>query len=988
MVYSNPYRPNYQPIFIGREAEMGLLRAALDDACAGHGGVALLVGEPGIGKTRTAEELGLQAAQRSAQVLWGRCYEGGSAPAFWPWVQIIRTYVRVRGPDILLAEMQTGAVDLARLVPEIRDRLPHLPPAPLLDDEQARFRLFDSMTTFLVRAAQTQPLVLILDDLHWADTPSLLLLQFLASELRHSPILVIGAYRDVEVDRDHPLAKTVAELGRLRVGLPVLLGGLGAHDVTHFIELTTGQTPAAALLAAIITETAGNPFFIIELTHLLARTGSVEHSGGDAAWTHAIPPTVRGAIRQRLNRLSAACNHILNSAAVMGRDFSPTRLLRLGDLSQDALLTGLDEALKAHLITPIPERAGRYRFIHDLVRETLYEELPMADRVRLHQRVGVMLEELYAADLEAHLAELSHHFSQAPLVDGLDKAIDYTMRAAERNMRLLAYEEAGRHYERALHLLSLREYEASAQHCDLLLALGQAQTRSGETTQAREIFERAAKLAQRMHSTPYLCRAALGFAGGVVTPGVADERVIALLAKALAALGDADYALRARLLGRLAMEYRYSPSQERREEFSREAVEIARRLDDRSTLVFALTARHYAILGPNTLEQRMAISIELAQLATETGDGELALQSLPWRLADLLDLGHVRAVDEAIETSARLAEELRQPLYLWYIGVFRALRALMNGQFAEGERLANTAHALGQRVQSGAADVYFAAQMFVLYRDQGRLQEVEKPLLDILAQYPAMPVIRCMLALVYRQSGRIAEAQAELTRLCANNVSALPWDQLWLGAVTILAEVATLLADRVCAAVLYELLLPYERRNVVVGVPICLGSAATYLGCLATILERWPAATQHFEDALAINTRLGAKPFLAWTQYYYGVMLLQRNQGADREQASKLLEQAQAAVQELEMSYLADQIRRLQAETPPRQSAPAYPDGLTPREVEVLRLIAAGKSTKEIAATLVISSPTVERHITHIYEKIGARGRAEATTYALRHSLV
>jgi hypothetical protein len=268
-----------------------------------------------------------------------------------------------------------------------------------------------------------------------------------------------------------------------------------------------------------------------------------------------------------------------------------------------------------------------------------------------------------------------------------------------------------------------------------------------------------------MHSATYLARAGLGFAGVVVTPGVADERLIALLTEALTALGDADPALRAGLLGRLAMEYRYSPFRERREVLSREAVEIARCLDDRSTLVFALNARHYAILGPDTLEQRMAVSIELAQLAAETSDGELALQSLPWRLADLLDLGHVQAADEIIERSARLAEELRQPLYLWYIGVFRALRMLMKGEFSEGERQARAAHTLGQRVQPDAADVYFGAQLFMARWEQGRLAELEQTFTDLTEQYPAMPVLRCMLVLIYGHAGRTADAQAELQPL-------------------------------------------------------------------------------------------------------------------------------------------------------------------------------------------------------------------------------
>lgn len=983
MMYSDPYRSSSQSVFVGRVAEMGLLSMALVDACAGQGGAVLLIGEPGIGKTRIAEELGLLAAQREAQVLWGRCYESGSAPAYWPWIQILRTYVRTHAPDALLNEMQAGAADLVQLVPEIGERLPHLSPAPLLDDEQARFRLFESMIAFLTRAAQTQPLILILDDLHWADTPSLLLLQFLAYELRHSPILVIGAYRDIEVGRDHPLAKTVAELNRLHVALPIFLSGFETSEIARFIELAAGQMPSPSLLKMVVNETAGNPFFIIELAHLLARTVSMESLEGKANLIHPIPQTVCGAIRQRLNRLSITCNSILNSAAVIGRDFNLTRLARLGNFTQDALLTGLDEAINAHLITPVSGvTEGNYRFIHDLVRETLYEELPTADRVRLHLRVGTMLEQMYDANRESHLAEFSLHFSQAVPVGGLDKAIDYTVRAAEWNMQLLAFEEAARYYQRALDLLLFQEPEEPIRHCNLLLALGQTQTQSGETARAKETFASAAKIARQMHAVPYLARAALGFAGGVVTPGVADEQVIALLTEALAALEEAESMLRARLLSRLAMEYRYSPHLEQREVLSHKAVEIARGLNDRATLVFVLNARHYAILGPDTLEQRTAVSIELALLAEETEDRDLALQSLPWRLADLLDLGHVQAADETIEKAARLAKELRQPLYLWYIDVFRALRALMQGQFAEGERLANAAHALGQRVQPDGADVYFGAQLFMARWEQGRLTELEQTFIDLTERYPAMPVLRCMLTLIYWHAGHTTNAQTELTRLCANHAVALPWDQLWLGSVTALAEVATLLLDRDCASILYDLLQPYAQRNVMVGVPNCFGSAAAYLGGLAAVLGRWETAAQHYEDALTMNAKLGIKPFLARTQYRYGAMLIQHGQSTGRVRGRQLLAQALSTAQELSMSYLAGQISAL-----PQLTRPAYPAGLTPREVEVLRLIAAGNSTKEIAKTLVISIPTVERHITHIYEKIGASSRAEATVYALHHNL-
>lgn len=974
-------------MFVGREAEMARLRAALEAAGTGQGGVVLLAGEPGIGKTRTAEELGLQAIQQGMQVLWGRCYEGGGAPAFWPWVQVLRAYLRTGDAQTLLTTLPGSTADLARLLPEISAAVPPQASAAPADEAQARFRLFESVTMFLLGAAQRQPLVLILDDLQWADTPSCLLLQFLAQEVRQSALLIIGAYRDVAVGPDHPLLTTLAALHRFGVAQVITLGGLAMPDVAHLLAVATGQTPTAALLTTILSATAGNPFFLCEVVHLLQHTAAQQRRLSLAL----LPPTVRGAIRQRLQPLSAACQQVLRWAAVLGHEFRLTWLAQLGDLSPEALLTSLDEACNAQLITLLSGVPGQYGFVHDLVRETLYAELPTADRARLHQRVGEMLEAFHTADLEAHLAVLSYHFSQAAPLGAWTKALQYTVRAAEQHLQALAYEEASRHYARALEVLALQETAAPSQRCDLLLALGQAQTYSGATAQARETFAAAAAVARHLHDAPRLAQAALGWAGGMVRPGVADDRLIALLTEALAALGEADSPLRVRLLGRLAMEHRFSPRRALGETLSHEAVAIARRLRDRATLVVALTARHYAILAPDTLEQRLAISTELEHLALEQGDGALTLHSLPWRVADLLGLGHVQAADDTIAQAAQFATTLRQPLYLWYVGVCRALRALMHGQFAAGERLAQAAYVLGHQVQPDAAEVYWAAQRFMVYWEQGRLADLEATLTDLAGRFPAMPVLRCMRALLLWHVGRSAEAQAELAQLCANQASALPWDQLWLGAMVMLAELAIQLTDHRHATLLYDLLLPFAHRNVMVSVPNCFGAAATYLGGLATLLRRWDVAAPHFEAGLHLNAQLGMRPFVARTQARYGALLLQRAQGTDRAQALEYLAQAQATAKELGMSVLLEQLAGLlhsdPASPPLARRASANPAGLTARELEVLRLIAAGHSTKAMAATLFISVPTVERHITHLYAKLGVHGRAEATAYAMRHGL-
>lgn len=991
------------PIFVGRTTEMDWLRTTLLAACAGQGSIVLLAGEPGIGKTRIAEEIGRQATEAHAQVLWGRCYEGTSTPAFWPWVQILRAYLRTQNATGLLPDLQSDIANLSRLVPELGGaHLPQPVSSLLPDDEQERFYLFNSVTTLLLRAAQIQPTVLILDDLQWADIPSLVLLQFLANELHQAALLVIGAYRSGEVGSDHPLLKTVAGLSRLRRSRLITLAGLDPADVAHFMQAFMGRAPVATLLTTIMNQTGGNPFFMTEVAHQLLRR---EMQAANDLHTELLPtalPTVRGAIRQRLNRLSSHCNQLLNQASVIGREFSLTRLARLGSFAQELLLSGLDEAVHAKLIQPLSSIAGvggRYRFIHDLVRETLYVELPTAERLRLHQHVGEMLEQVHAADPGVHLAELSYHFCRAAPLGSLDKAIDYTVRAAERSLQALAYEEASRYYAQALDLLATQENAETAHRTDLLLALGRAQMRSGESAQARATFEQAAAAARQTGDISALAHAALGLAGGVVQPGVADDRIIALLTEAFAALGEAENALGARLLARLAMEYRYSPARERGKELSHLAVGIARRLktigtnrdEERAALVLALNARHFAILAPDTLEERMAISLELAQLAQARGDRELMLQSLPWRVADMLALGHIQAADEAIDQAGQMASTLRQPLYLWYVSVFRSLRAHMHGRLAEGESLAETAHGLGQRVQPDAADVYWGAQRFMIRWEQGRLAEMEAPITDLAARFPAMPVLRCMRALVLWHNGRADEAAAELAKICANRAAALPWDQLWLGSVATLAELAILLSDHAHAAFLYDLLLPYGERNVMMGVPNCLGAAATYLGGLAALTGRPREARQHFENGLAINERLGIRPFLVRTQLRFAMLLLHNDPQTNRLQALGLLRQAQATAHELGMAYHLAQISSSLAQIPstpaPSRSSGANPAGLTQREIEVLRLIAAGHSTKAMATALSISVPTVERHITHIYEKLGISSRAEATAVALRQGL-
>ncbi|MEA2411478.1 MAG: eukaryotic-like serine/threonine-protein kinase, partial [Thermoleophilaceae bacterium] len=333
-------------VFVGREKEIDRLRSALEDAFEGRGSLMMLVGEPGIGKTRTAQELGTYARVRGARVLVGRSYEGEGAPAYWPWLQMARAYIHDADPETVVTDMGAGVSDISQVMADLQDLIPGLRTAASqsLEPEQARFRFFDSTTTFLKNAAQREPLVLFLDDLHWADGPTLRMLQFLARELSDSRLLVIGTYRDVELGRKHPLSQALADLSREGLVERVPLHGLTEHEVERFIEVTASIHPPKSLVRAVYGETEGNPFFVSEIVSLMASEGTLDDARGLDRFTVTIPQGVREVVGRRLDRLSEDCNRVLAVASAVGREFSVEIVELVAELSRDRVLELLEEA--------------------------------------------------------------------------------------------------------------------------------------------------------------------------------------------------------------------------------------------------------------------------------------------------------------------------------------------------------------------------------------------------------------------------------------------------------------------------------------------------------------------------------------------------------------------------------------------------------------------------------------------------------------------
>jgi DNA-binding SARP family transcriptional activator len=885
--------------FVGRERELAELIAGLDDAFAGRGRVFLLGGEPGIGKSGLAEELGARARERGARVLVGRCWEAGGAPAYWPWVQSLRPYVRESDARTLRAQLREGASDVAQLLPEIHDLLGDLPPAPPLESEGARFRLFDSLTAFLRSVAAAHPLVLVLDDLHAADEPSLLLLRFVARELGDSRLMIIGAYRDVQPTITDPLATTLSELAREPVTRTLALGGLGEADVARFIELAAPGASAKGLAPVVHAETEGNPLFVGEIVRLLAAERRLAEPGTAPL---AIPQSVREVIGRRLRHLSDECNSLLTLAAVIGREFDLDALAGAGGLERGLVLELLDEGMEARVVSEVPGAIGRMRFAHALIRDAAYHGLTRSRRVQLHRQVGEALERLYSSDLEPHLAELAHHFFQAAAAGNGHKAVTYAQRAGSRAVHLLAYEEAARLYVMALQALGPDGASIARLRCELLLGLADAQGRAGHADEAKSTFLQAAEVARAAELPELIARAAAGYGGRFLwTHTLMDERLVPVLEEGLRAVGENDSVLRVQLLSRLGAALRHGPSRERRERVCEEAIQIARRIGDPATLAYALSAAEAALHGPHTAQRRLAEGGEIVTLAAGSGDRERLFDGHEHSFWAAWELGDPDRRAAELASMTRIAEELRQPAQLWALGVAKATLALAEGHFAEAPELIERGAAVGERVLPWGSVAARKLQLFVLRRQQGRLEGFEREVRDYAREFPSPLVHGAVLAYIYASSNHAKEAETLLHELTSRDLSAWHVDEEWLVSICLLAETCAILEDTARAASLYELLLPYGSLNAV-GVPeFALDSTHRPLGVLATLLGRFEDAERHFEEALEMDERMGARPWVGQTLEEHAGMLLRRDDQAGRLRAEELLSRAQAIYGELGM---------------------------------------------------------------------------------------
>ena len=898
---------------IGRDRELRELVEALDDTASGRGSLILIGGEPGIGKSRLADELATVARERGHLVLWGRGWEDAGAPPYWPWVQAMRGYLRASSDDEIREHVGAGAVDVAQMVPDLRGRLTDVPPSPDFSTESARFQLFDSTATLLRNAARTRPIVIVLDDLHSADIPSLLFLRFLASQLRDMRVLLVGTYRDVALSPEHPLTSAIEEMSRERVTRLIHLAGLPAEAVGAYLGAAANLTPSDQLVAGVWRATGGNPLFVGEALRLLAAEGRLGDFADVPSLRVTIPAGVRAVIARRIGHLNEATIDALRLGAVLGPEFSVDLLRRIADNEVGDPLDLVDEAVQAGLLLPVSGTIDRYRFSHDLVRETLYADLAAGRRVRLHQRIADTLDD--AASAESHLAELAYHYAQAAqgakgnLTPGDlsrvgPKAIEYARRAGDAAARSLAYEEAVRLYRMALAVLDLNLPDQDTR-AETLLALGEVHARAGDLEGGRAAFLGAAEIARETGNGQQLARAALGYGGRHIWARAGrDTHQIPLLQDALKLLADRDEPLRVRLLGRLACAWRSAPERQRESEaLGREAVEIARARGDLATLSYALSANLQATWWPDNPAGRRSIAQEMVRIAETLGDGERLADAHEVLCHALMEIGDIAAARTELSNLGRVVREFRQPTLLWLELASASEIALLEGDFGAAEDLTNKEAAWDRPVTAAADDLSSARfHRFLLRREQGRLAEEEATVRQSASELPWYPIHRAALACLLCDLGRPAEARAVFDALAANEFAAMYRDSEWLVETSLVSDACAMLGDTEAAATLYAQLVPFAGRHAVGHPEGSVGAVDRYLGLLAATLGRLDDAVRHLTAAIEVNERMGAHPWTAHSRHDLAEVLRRRDAGGDRAEATRLDRMAAEAATALGMA--------------------------------------------------------------------------------------
>ncbi len=836
--------------FVGRADCLERLRSRWRETASGQTHLTLLVGQAGVGKTRLATQFA-QEVHGEGLVLYGRADVESLLP-YQPFAELLDHLV-AQADSRFLGDVQGEFETLSRPFPNLRR---HTEPGVTSGDQDSmRYQVFEAVVSVLARASVNAPLLIVLDDLHWADQPTLLLLRHLLRRAEGARLLVIGTLRPV--DREDPLSHLLTDLRRERRYDRLELQGLDSRSTRELVDDRIGIAATPQFIERLREQTDGNAFFIEETLRALVEAGLPADAavGVDALDAVGVPDGVAEVILRRTAQVSPLALELLTVGSVVGATFRlrfVEEVLRAerGDVdreleaaSDDRVASACDEILAAGLALEAPDRFEVLTFPHALVREVLYDRLTVRRRIVLHHLVALALERLSERAV-VNPAELAHHFLEAKPIAGPEPARRYSIAAAQRAAEHFAYEESAAHLRRALALL---DPEAEAARCDVLLALGRVQWHIGDDG-ARDTFLEAAESAERRGAADQLAQAAIGLGWRYFEVTYLGLRYRDLLEKALAAIGPADSPRRTVLLSRLAVYLSFPSEDARGQQLAADAVQMARRIGDARILVAALLARHITLLDVQHVEQRLALSQELVSLAD--GQRESAAESHHWRMYDLLGVGSVDAARQEHAELERLADRLGQPLLRSLAFGARGLFAELAGDADQAELWANESLSQARKAHTSDALSSWASQVFALRRRQGRIGEMTRVVQSLAASGGRQLGWLSALGVLHLETGDERSARAVYAEEMADGAAALPRGPFWLTRVALLSELCAGLGDADGAEEIYRQLLPHAGRQVVVAYCSFWGPVDRYLERLAETFGDSTLAGRHARCAL------------------------------------------------------------------------------------------------------------------------------------------
>jgi class 3 adenylate cyclase len=883
--------------YVGRVKERAAIEEAMVLARDGARQVVLISGEPGIGKTRLSSYGAHRSHAESFAVCWGACSEELAVP-YEPWIEVCSQLVEHAPEEVLNRLVERHKGELGRLARNLEGRVADLPSPQASDPETERYLLFSAVAGLLQEVAQSVPVCVVLDDLHWADGQSVALLKHVVRTVERGALQVIATYRDSDLGKDHPLSAVLADLRSIEGVQRLALHGLGANEVTQIMTAVAGyelDEDILQLAEEIAAETDGNPFFVGEILRGLWESGGLTFGEATGRWSVdrsaaiALPESVREVIERRVERLGNEALEVLTGAAVIGRVFDLELLESILDIEEGQLLDHLEAAVAASLLAESSERVGQFRFAHALINQTLYEGLGATRRARMHQRVAQALEQLYGEDPGEHLTELALHWRLAAVSLDRAKAADYALRAGRRALESLAPAEAAKLFTDAVELIGDVD---GAERCEALIGLGEAQLQTGDGAY-RETLLDAARIASTMADAELAARAALANNRGNVvssTFGEIDTERLAAIERAIELDDPPNRARRARLLAIKALELEWDPDFGMRRALAEEAISLARVTEDRTTLAEVLRNVAEAIRVPDTLAWRIGLVEELVGCAAEVGDPALGYSAHNSQFNICVEWGDLERAKLALERLQLLAHELDRPTLNWFATFLTAGWELMHGDLVAGERLFESALQIGQEAGQPDAVLVYAAALQQARIYQGRAQEIVEMMEQSVSAYPAIAAWQAGLASMLCNLDRGAEAAKILEQAASHRFEHVAPNSATLTALALYADAAVETGSSGPASILYELIEPFADQVVWNGV-IGYGHARMWLGLLAACMGDHEQADQHLAFACDFQETHGlllwaARAHLGWAQALAG----RGDDARAREHAARALE--------------------------------------------------------------------------------------------------